>query len=54
MSSLTRRIQKKGARMGVSNPDDKALLARLGREAKRRPAPLKSKRSRRKVAEVVA
>lgn len=35
MSSLVRRIQKKGARVGVSNPEAKDLLARLAREEKR-------------------
>jgi hypothetical protein len=36
MSSLVRRIQQKGERVGVTNPEAKDRLARLAREAKRK------------------
>lgn len=36
MSSLIRRIQKKGSKIGVKNPDARDLLSRLAREERRK------------------
>lgn len=38
MSSLTRWIQKRGSKVGVTNPKAKDLLARLARQEKRNAA----------------